>query len=54
MTVIIAENKEGVIDKLCELIESTAKDSIENHGQFYVGFSGKYLSNLLTFKVSSL
>lgn len=40
MPVIIAKDKEEVIIKLCELIQKTAKESIELNGTFTIGLSG--------------
>ncbi|KAJ8926154.1 hypothetical protein NQ314_021497 [Rhamnusium bicolor] len=48
MTVIVVENKDEVISKLCELIETTAKHSIENNGIFNIGVSGGSLATFLT------
>lgn len=41
MPVIIVEDKEKVILKLCELIQTAAKESIALNGVFSIGFSGK-------------
>lgn len=40
MTVIITQNKDEVITKLCEFIETAAKESIDKNGVFSIGFSG--------------
>lgn len=40
MTVIIVQDKNEVIAKLCDLIQTVSKESIELHGFFSIGFSG--------------
>lgn len=44
MTVIIAEDKDDVISKLCDFIQTKAKESIDRNGVFSIGFSGKNYS----------
>lgn len=51
MGVTVVENKEAVINKLCSLIETTAKESIATNGSFNIGVSG---GSLLSFLVSGL
>lgn len=40
MSIIVVNNKEEVITKLCELIEATAGPSIDENGIFNIGVSG--------------
>lgn len=40
--IIFAKDKNEVIQKLCDLIETAAKESIDKNGVFYVGLSGEY------------
>ncbi|CAG9856054.1 unnamed protein product [Phyllotreta striolata] len=47
MSVIIVENKDKVIAKLSEIIEETARISIQKRGKFLVGFSGGSLATFL-------
>ncbi|CAG9816408.1 unnamed protein product [Phaedon cochleariae] len=48
MTVIVVESKDDVISKLCEIIETTAIESIQNKGLFLIGFSGGSLATFLS------
>ncbi|XP_050518249.1 6-phosphogluconolactonase [Diabrotica virgifera virgifera] len=47
MTVIVVENKDKVIEKLCELIERAAKESIDKGDVFLIGVSGGSLAVFL-------
>lgn len=40
MSIIVVNNKEEVITTLCELIETTARRSIDENGIFKIGVSG--------------
>ncbi|XP_018573459.1 6-phosphogluconolactonase [Anoplophora glabripennis] len=48
MSVIVVENKDEVITRLCKLIETTAVHSIEENGTFNIGVSGGSLAPFLT------
>ncbi|XP_074035027.1 6-phosphogluconolactonase [Leptinotarsa decemlineata] len=48
MSIIVVENKDEVISKLCELIEEVAEKSIQTNGIFSVGVSGGSLAEFLS------
>nr|CAI5853492.1 unnamed protein product [Callosobruchus analis] len=49
--IVVLDTKENVISKLCEVIENSAKENIEKHGVFNIGFSG---GSLVTFLATGL
>lgn len=45
MSVIVVPDKDAVITKLCDLIQTAAKESIDRNGCFSIGLSGNYFFN---------